>query len=111
MIKCQNFDLAYKYYNYLIQNNQTNTTVNNYNNDSIIRPDIITFSTLIKGELHKHNFGNARSLMNKMMEFDYIKLDCILLNTLLDGCEKCECHHEALDIFYLFEYHCLLCSL
>ena len=37
------------------------------------------------------------------MEFDYIKLDCILLNTLLDGCEKCNCYHEALDIFYLFK--------
>ena len=37
------------------------------------------------------------------MEFDYIKLDCILLNTILDGCEKCNCYQEALDIFYLFK--------
>jgi pentatricopeptide repeat protein len=41
--------------------------------------------------------------MQKMMELDYIKLDCILLNTLLDGCEKCNCYDEALDIFYLFK--------
>ena len=107
-IKCDNFKLAYQYFNYLVEINknllknskQEKNSNNTYEN---LRLDIVTFSTLIKGELHKHNFGNARSLMNKMMEFDYIKLDCILLNTLLDGCEKCECHHEALDIFYLFK--------
>ena len=101
-IKCQNFDLAYKYYNYLIQNNQINATINNYNNDSIIRPDIITFSTLIKGEIHNGCFGKAKVLMNKMFEYDYIKPDCILLNTLLDGCEKCNCYEDALDIYNLF---------
>ena len=102
-IKCQNFDLAYKYYNYLIQNNHINTTINNnYNNDSIIRPDIITFSTLIKGEIHNGCFSKAKILMNKMFEYDYIKPDCILLNTLLDGCEKCNCYEDALDIYNLF---------
>ena len=108
-IKSDNFKLAYQYFNYLVEINKNlyknakqekNNNNNNYEN---LKLDIVTFSTLIKGELHRHNFGNARSLMNKMMEFDYIKLDCILLNTLLDGCEKCNCYHEALDIFYLFK--------
>ena len=108
-IKSDNFKLAYQYFNYLVEFNKNlyknpkhdkNSNTNNYEN---LKLDIVTFSTLIKGELHRHNFGNARSLMNKMMEFDYIKLDCILLNTLLDGCEKCNCYHEALDIFYLFK--------
>ena len=111
-VKCNNFKLAYQYFNYLVninenlyKNNNTNTININSNNNNYenLKLDIVTFSTLIKGELHKHNFGNARNLMNKMMEFDYIKLDCILLNTLLDGCEKCKCFHEALDIFYLFK--------
>ena len=107
-IKCDNFKLAYQYFNYLIDINEKmyknkNIDNNNNNNCENLRLDIVTFSTLIKGELHNHNFGNARSLMNKMMEFNYIKLDCILLNTLLDGCEKCNCYHEALDIYYLFK--------
>ena len=107
-IKCDNFKLAYQYFNYVIEINKNlfkspKLDKNSNNNYENLKLDIVTFSTLIKGELHRHNFGNARSLMNKMMEFDYIKLDCILLNTLLDGCEKCNCYHEALDIFYLFK--------
>jgi pentatricopeptide repeat protein len=100
-IKCDNFKLAYDYFNYLIEiNKNRNKNMDNTNNLNL---DIVTFSTLIKGELHKHCFNNAKNLMKKMMEFDYIKLDCILLNTILDGCEKCNCYQEALDIFYLFK--------
>ena len=100
-IKCDNFKLAYDFFNYLIDINKNgNKNMDNTNNLNL---DIVTFSTLIKGELHKHCFNNAKNLMKKMMEFDYIKLDCILLNTILDGCEKCNCYQEALDIFYLFK--------
>lgn len=100
-IKCNDFNLAYKYYNYLIDINKNNVNTN-FNNDSIIKPDIVTFSTLIKGEIHNGNFDKAKILMNKMLEFDYIKPDCILLNTLLDGCEKCNSYDDALTIFNLF---------
>ena len=100
-IKCNDFNLAYKYYNYLIDINKNNVNTN-FNNDSIIKPDIVTFSTLIKGEIHNGNFDKAKALMNKMFEFDYIKPDCILLNTLLDGCEKCNSYNDALAIFNLF---------
>ena len=99
-IKCGNIDLAYSYYNILIDNNKSN---NNENNDLIIKPDIVTFSTLIKGEIHNGCFGKAKILMNKMLEYDYIKPDCILLNTLLDGCEKCNSYDEALDIYNIFK--------
>ena len=100
-IKCDNFQLAYEYFNYLVSINKD--IQNNKGIDNNLKLDIVTFSTLIKGELHKNHFNNAKDLMKKMMEFDYIKLDCILLNTLLDGCEKCNCYREALDIFYLFK--------
>ena len=102
-IKCNDFNLAYKYYNYLIDINKNHSNINiNINNDSVIKPDIVTFSTLIKGEIHNGNFDKAKALMNKMFEFDYIKPDCILLNTLLDGCEKCNSYDDALVIFNLF---------
>ena len=103
-IKCRNYDLAYKYYNYLIANvNYNLNNENNRNDDSIVKPDIVTFSTLIKGEIHNGCFEKAKMLMNKMLEYDYIKPDCILLNTMLDGCEKCSCYEEALDIYNLFK--------
>ena len=99
-IKCGNIDLAYSYYNFLIDNNKSK---NNTNNDLIVKPDIVTFSTLIKGEIHNGCFGKAKILMNKMLEYDYIKPDCILLNTLLDGCEKCNSYDEAFDIYNIFK--------
>jgi len=101
-IKCGNYDLAYKYYYYLIKTNKNNNMINNMNDNLIIKPDIVTFSTLIKGEIHNRCFEKAKILMNKMLEYDYIKPDCILLNTLLDGCEKCNSYKDALNIFNLF---------
>ena len=103
-IKCNNYDLAYKYYYYLIGNNNiNNTSTNNDKNEAlIIRPDIITFNSLIKGEIHNGCFDKAKILMNKMLEYDYIKPDSDLLNTLLDGCEKCKSYNDALTIFDLF---------
>ena len=88
-IKCHNFQLAYNYYDDLLKN---------------LKPDIVTFSTLIKGEIQTNkNFPNARKLLDNMLKFDYIKLDCILLNTLLDGCEKCGYYNEAKELFNLFK--------
>ena len=104
-MKCNNFDLAYKYYNYLININNNNNNLSNNkdtNEASVIKPDIVTFSTLIKGEIHNGCFDKAKILMYKMLEYDYIKPDCILLNTLLDGCEKCNSYNDALNIFEIF---------
>ena len=104
-IKCNNFDMAYKYFNYLLNSSVNSNNIiinNNINENLILKPDIVTFSTLIKGEIHNGCFDKARILMNKLLELDYIHPDCILLNTLLDGCEKCSCYNEALDIFKLF---------
>ena len=95
-IKCNNFNLAYEYFKEMLFD------INNSSENSI-RPDIVTFSTLIKGEINNKCFGNARKLMQKLLEYNYIKLDCVLLNTLLDGCDKCGCYEEALDIFTIFK--------
>jgi pentatricopeptide repeat protein len=88
----------------LIDNNSINniSTNNDKNEALIIRPDIVTFNSLIKGEIHNGSFDKAKILMHKMLECDYIKPDSDLLNTLLDGCEKCKSYNDALTILDLF---------
>ena len=103
-IKCNNFNLAYEYFKEMLFD------INNTNENSI-RPDIVTFSTLIKGEINNKCFGNARKLMQKLLEYNYIKLDCVLLNTLLDGCDKCGCYEEAMDIFNIFKNKNVICNM
>ena len=103
-IKCDNFKLAYEYFKEMLFD------INNSSENSI-RPDIVTFSTLIKGEINNKCFGNARKLMQKLLEYNYIKLDCVLLNTLLDGCDKCGCYEEALDIFTIFKNKNVTCNM
>ena len=103
-IKCNNFTLAYEYFKEMLFD------INNVNENSI-RPDIVTFSTLIKGEINNKCFGNARKLMQKLLEYNYIKLDCVLLNTLLDGCDKCGCYEEAMDIFTIFKSKNVICNM
>ena len=103
-IKCNNFNLAYEYFKEMLFD------INNTNENSI-RPDIVTFSTLIKGEINNKCFGNARKLMQKLLEYNYIKLDCVLLNTLLDGCDKCGCYEEAMDIFTIFKNKNVVCNM
>ena len=66
-IKCDKFNLAYEYFQEMLFD------INN-TSDNSIRPDIVTFSTLIKGEINNKCFGNARKLMQKLLEYNYIKL-------------------------------------
>ena len=103
-IKCNDFNLAYEYFKEMLFD------INNTGENSI-RPDIVTFSTLIKGEINNKCFGNARKLMQKLLEYNYIKLDCVLLNTLLDGCDKCGCYEEAMDIFTIFKNRNVVCNM
>ena len=103
-IKRNNFKAAYDFFKEMLRD------INNTSENSI-RPDIVTFSTLIKGEINNKCFGNARKLMQKLLEYNYIKLDCVLLNTLLDGCEKCNCYEEAIDIFNIFKNRGVECNM
>ena len=104
-IKCDNISLAYEYFEEM-QKEQNNTNENNS-----VRPDLVTFSTLIKGEINNKCIGKARKLLQKLLECDYIKLDCILLNTLLDGCDKCGCYEDAMDIFTIFKSRNIPCNM
>jgi pentatricopeptide repeat protein len=63
-----------------------------------LKPDIISFSTLIKGYLSKKDLGKPIELL-KMMEILDIKPDEVLLNSLLDGCDKMSEYKHAVQIF------------
>jgi len=91
-LKCNLYDLANKIFNEMINNN----------NIKNIKPDIITFNTLIKGEIRRKKFSNALNYLNIMFSLNIFP-DDILLNSLLDGCEKCNEFKKAYDIFKLFK--------
>lgn len=52
------------------------------------RPDVITYSTLIKGFCGRGQVDNAFALFDQM-EQSNIQPDAIVFNTLLEGCAKC----------------------
>ena len=90
-IKCNQYDLA---------NNIFTEMLNLPLKD--IKPDIITFSTLIKGEIRRKNFDSVIKYLEIMLKTD-IKPDDVLLNSLLDGCEKCKEYKKAFEIYNLFK--------
>lgn len=51
------------------------------------KPDLITYSTLIKGFCKDKNIDDAFKILNEM-KFNKIEADEVLFNSLLDGCFK-----------------------
>jgi len=51
------------------------------------KPDLITYSTLIKGFCKNKNIDDAFKILNEM-KFNKIEADEVLFNSLLDGCFK-----------------------
>ena len=54
-----------------------------------IQPDLITYSTLIKGHCRNKKIEKALILHEKMLQ-QGIKADEVLYNSLLDGCMKAD---------------------
>jgi len=54
---------------------------------AICKPDLITYSTMIKGYCKEKNIEAALELL-ETMEDQQIKADEVLYNSLLDGCCK-----------------------
>lgn len=63
-----------------------------------VNPDLITFSTLIKGHCQAKNIEHALILHEKMLALG-IKADEVLYNSLLDGCLKADETDMALKCF------------
>jgi len=65
-----------------------------------LKPDIISFSTLIKGYIKERDLHRAVELLNDMLR-KKVKPDEVLLNTLLDGCEKMKEYNRGVEIWTL----------
>ena len=57
------------------------------NGTAVVRPDLITYSTMIKGYCKEKNIEQALEMLNTMLKQN-IKADEVLYNSLLDGCCK-----------------------
>jgi pentatricopeptide repeat protein len=66
-----------------------------FNGNAVVRPDLITYSTMIKGFCREKNIESALELLNTMQN-DKIKADEVLYNSLLDGC----CKANQLDLAF-----------
>lgn len=84
-LKCNEIDLADNYFNEMC-------SITN------IQPDLITFSTLIKGAIFHKHFNKAMSYYNKLLAMK-IRPDDVFLNTLLDGCDKMHKYKQAILIY------------
>ena len=62
------------------------------------KPDLITYSTMIKGFCKDQNIEAALTALNKM-EASGIKADEVLYNSLLDGCCKVNELEIAFKVF------------
>ena len=62
---------------------------------AVVRPDLITYSTMIKGYCKDKNIEQALVMLETMQKED-IKADEVLYNSLLDGC----CKANQLDLAF-----------
>jgi pentatricopeptide repeat protein len=63
-----------------------------------LKPDIISFSTLIKGYIYQKDLRKPLKILS-IMERLNIKPDEVLLNSLLDGCDKMNNYKAGVEIF------------
>ncbi|CAK9033739.1 unnamed protein product [Durusdinium trenchii] len=63
-----------------------------------VQPDIITYSTLVKGCCIAGDVDRAFSLLEEMKKMRHVKPDEVLYNSLLDGCAKQSRVEEALKL-------------
>ena len=66
--------------------------------DQQVRPDLITYSTMIKGYCREKNLEAALVTLDDM-ERKGIKADEVLYNSLLDGCCKSHNYDMAMKVY------------
>jgi pentatricopeptide repeat protein len=66
-----------------------------FSGSAIVKPDLITYSTMIKGYCKEKNIEAALVLLDTMQNQN-IRADEVLYNSLLDGC----CKANELDLAF-----------
>ena len=125
--KTKNFDKAFELYNRLLKdpNVTTNTICYNaildccvecgdinmmnkiyedfkeraINDENSAQPDLITYSTVIKGYAKLKNIDKVLDIYNYLRGRDDFELDEVMFNTILDGMQKAEKYVEALKVY------------
>merc|ERR1719453_1723963 len=65
-------------------------------NASSVEPDIVTYSTIVKGQCLEGNIDKALAVLKEMRSHKNIESDEIMYNSFLDGCAKQHRVDEAL---------------
>lgn len=125
--KAKNFDKAYEIFNELINDKEVKKNTISYNsildsciecgkfnmlgkiyedfktiaqqNESNPQPDLITYSTVIKGYCKMKNIEKVLDIYNFLQSKEEFEIDEVMFNTILDGLLKSEKYHEALKIY------------
>merc|ERR1719262_595378 len=63
-----------------------------------VKPNVITFSTMLKGHCQNGNIQEGFSILEKMKKETTLKPDEIMYNSLLDGCAQNNLVDEGLRL-------------
>merc|ERR1719316_2551828 len=63
-----------------------------------LMPNLITYSTVLKGYCLRGDISAAFSVMDEMRRDTKLKPDEIMYNTLLDGCAQASLHEEGMKL-------------
>jgi pentatricopeptide repeat protein len=125
--KIKNFDKAIEIYNKLIQDKTISTNIITYNaildscvecgnfdmmteiydnlkknaiqDESASQPDLITYSTVIKGYSRMKNIEKVMDIYNYLRNRNDMILDEVVYNSILDGLLKSSRYHDALNLY------------
>merc|ERR1719502_1161685 len=66
--------------------------------EQCVKPNIITFSTMLKGHCQNGNIQEGFSILEQMKKEAHLKPDEIVYNSLLDGCAQNNLVDEGLRL-------------
>jgi pentatricopeptide repeat protein len=90
-VECGKYDMMGKIYEDIKYNAQKDETFS--------QPDLITYSTVIKGYSRMKNIEKVMDIYNYLRGRDDMVLDEVIYNSILDGLLKCQLFEDALKVY------------
>ena len=90
-VECNSFDKMNKYYAQIKEKA--------LNEESAPQPDLITYSTVIKGFARSKDMDKVFDLYNFLNGNNDFKMDEVIYNSVLDGCAKTDNFERALNVY------------